>query len=57
MMEWKLEVTVNSMNAGTQLYYFPLDELARGLSFVAANYGHYDQLTVVITRVNVRKKP
>lgn len=56
-MEWKLEVTVNSMNAGTQLYYFPLDELARGLSFVAANYGHYDQLTVVITRVNVRKKP
>lgn len=54
--EYELEVTVNSMNVGTQVYYFPLDQLAEGMKFVALRYGHYDQWSVVITRVFKRDK-
>jgi hypothetical protein len=56
--EYELEVTVHSMNVEPQphFYYFPLDELSEGLSYVARNYGHYDQWAVVITSVYKRRK-
>jgi hypothetical protein len=55
-MEYELEVTVNSMPAGTQIYYFPLNKLVEGLEYVVRTYGHYDQWSVVVTKVYERQK-
>lgn len=52
MIQYELEVTVNSMGVPRPvLFYYPPDQLVKGLSDLAKAYGHFDQWTVVITKI------
>ena len=48
-MEFELEVTVNSMGNRTDLHYF--SDLNIGFAYVARRYGHFDQVSIVVTRI------